>query len=204
MELLHASRKVWDRQSYYCLAESGALNGERVELVGGELVTITPQNHAHAYTMGVLTGLLVALYGHSHVVRAQLPLDLGDRSQPEPDFAVVTKAVHRHSKPHPSGADLVIEVSDSSLAYDRDEKASLYAQAGMAEYWVVNLVDRQVEVFRDPGPDSLAAFGHRYRHQITLRQGPLEALFAPGQLDPGDFFSADEVVFMELTEQPAS
>lgn len=79
-----------------------------------------------------------------------MPLDLSNESQPEPDFVVVTRALHRTSRPHPATADLVIEVSDISLAYDRDEKGALYATAGI-------LVDGQIKVSRNPGPDSLLA-----------------------------------------------
>ncbi len=180
--IVHAPRKVWTKEAYYRLADSNVLNGERVELVGGELIGMSPQKHPHAYVIGTLNSLLVELYGKTHVVRVQLPLDLSDQSQPEPDFALVTRALHRSSKPHPPTADLVIEVSDTSLAYDRDEKASLYAAAGIAEYWIVNLVDGQVEVSRTPGPDSLAAFGARYQQRDTLKQGTLTAIFATGAI----------------------
>ncbi len=179
MVIAHAPRTVWTRESYYRLADSNVLNGERVELVGGELIYRSPQKHPHAYVVGVLTGLLVGLYGKTHVVRVQLPLDLSNESQPEPDFAVVTKALHRTSRPHPATADLVIEVSYTSLAYDRDEKGALYATAGIPEYWIVNLVDGQIEVSRNPGPDSLAAFGARYQQRNTFQQGVLNARFAP-------------------------
>lgn len=183
MALTHASRKVWNRESYYRLAESGALApGERVELIEGEIITVSPQNFPHAYTVGMLTTELVLLFSRTHVVRSQLPLDLGSLSQPEPDFALVTLEAHRNSRPHPNTADLIIEISDSSLSFDRNEKIGVYAKAGLPEVWIFNLRDRQVEIYRQPGPDSESLLGFAYLHKDTLKHGRLAPLFAP-QLD---------------------
>lgn len=74
-------------------------------------------------------------------------------SQPEPDFALVTLVAHEKSRPHPNFADLVIEVSDTSLSFDRSDKTGVYARSGIPEMWIFNLIDRQVEVFRRPGQD---------------------------------------------------
>ena len=191
MALTHASRKVWNRESYYLLAESGALApGERVELIEGEIVSVSPQNYPHAYTMGTLTNELVRLFGQTHVVRAQLPLDLGPLSQPEPDFALVTLEAHRNSRPHPTTADLVIEISDSSLSFDRNEKTGVYAKAGLPEVWIFNLRDSQVEIYRQPGPDSENPLGFSFMQKQTLKTGPLSPLFAPSlSLEVEKFFA---------------
>jgi Uma2 family endonuclease len=85
-------------------------------------------------------------------MRVSLPLDLGRHSQPEPDFAILPGHA-RDAMPHPRIASLVIEISDATLRKDRVIKAHTYAQAGIADYWIVNLNDRQVEVHRDPGPN---------------------------------------------------
>jgi len=96
------------------------------------------------------------------IVRFQDPVALDDESAPEPDLAVVrgSHADYRHA--HPTRAVLIIEVAESSLALDRVQKGSLYARAGIADYWIVNLVNRVVEVYRDPGADLTAPFGWRY------------------------------------------
>jgi Uma2 family endonuclease len=94
-------------------------------------------------------------FGANHVVRVQGPLDLGERSQPEPDVAVVAGSP-RDYRDHPTSALLVVEISDTTLEFDRERKARLYAKAGLVEYWVVNLVDRVLEVHRSPATDAQA------------------------------------------------
>ena len=89
-----------------------------------------------------------------HKIRIQLPLDLGQTSEPEPDCTIVLAASRQNLAGHPTSAVLVIEVADSSLAYDRGRKGSLYARAGIQDYWIINLVDDRLEVYRDPIPDS--------------------------------------------------
>jgi Uma2 family endonuclease len=96
------------------------------------------------------------------IVRVQDPLALDEESAPEPDIAVVrgSRTDYRHA--HPARAALIIEVAESSLAFDRSQKGSLYARGGIADYWIVNLVDRVVEVYREPGADLTAPYGWRY------------------------------------------
>ena len=193
MTLTHPRRKIWDRESYYRLAGSDALApGERIELVEGELITLSPQNFPHAFTMGTLTNGLVLLFSNTHIVRAQLPLDLGNLSQPEPDFALVTLEAHKKSRPHPTGADLVIEISDTSLSFDRNDKTGVYAKAGIPEMWIFNLQARQVEVYREPGPDTESPLKYRYHNVQTIKTGPLAPLFAPqASLNVENYFAID-------------
>jgi Uma2 family endonuclease len=179
MALTQVRHKVWTRDTYYRIADSGAFEGERVELIEGEVVYLSPQNYEHASTIGRMNAPLVLAFSPAYVVRVQLPLDLGNLSQPEPDFAVVLREENERSQPHPSRAVLLIEVSDSSLPFDRGDKASVYAKAGFPELWIVNLVDRQVEVFRDPGPDPALELGHRYHSLTVVKEGSISPLFAP-------------------------
>jgi Uma2 family endonuclease len=114
-------------------------------------------------------------------VRAQGPLAVDEQSLPEPDVAVVPGSFRDYVGAHPSRPVLVVEVSESSLALDRERKGGLYARAGFADYWIVNLVDCVVEVYRSPGPDPAAPLGSRYRSVTVL--GPeafVEPLAAPG------------------------
>lgn len=91
-------------------------------------------------------------FGEGTHVRIQLPLALDPSSEPEPDVTVVRGSPRDYRDAHPSAALLVVEVADTTLSHDRDQKGSLYARAGVADYWIVNLVDQVLEVYRDPGP----------------------------------------------------
>jgi len=115
-------------------------------------------------------------FGTGWDVRGQGPVALDDESEPEPDVAVVPGSFRDYATGHPSRPVLVVEASESSLAFDRYHKGSVYARAGLADYWIVNLVDRVLEVYRDPVQDSAAAFGWRYRSLETLAP---EASVAP-------------------------
>jgi Uma2 family endonuclease len=115
-------------------------------------------------------------------VRVQGPLALDDESEPEPDVAVVPGTFRDYVVEHPAQPVLVVEVSESSLALDRDYKGSLYARAGLADYWILNLGDRCLEVYRDPGPDTDTAFGWRYLSVDIVRgDGFVEPLATPGR-----------------------
>jgi Uma2 family endonuclease len=101
-------------------------------------------------------------------VQTQSPIDLGELSDPEPDVAVIAGEVRDYTAAHPTTAALVVEVADTSFTYDRTTKASLYAKAGLAEYWIVNLVERQLEVYRHPVADPAALFGFSYAEVTRL------------------------------------
>ena len=107
-----------------------------------------PMGHLHAKSVRQVERILQAVFEPADSVRSQLPLNLGSDSEPEPDAAVVAGNMD-HYTDHPTEAILVVEIADSSLGFDR-EKAELYAAAGISEYWIVNLVDRQLEVYRGP------------------------------------------------------
>jgi Uma2 family endonuclease len=104
-------------------------------------------------------------------VRGQLPVALDDDSEPEPDVSVVPGSFRDYPRDHPARAVLIVEVAESSLRLDRGEKGSLYARAGGADYWIVNLVDRVLEVYRQPAADADAPYGWRYASVVRLRAG---------------------------------
>ena len=150
-------------EQYRRLGELGVLTPEdRVELLEGWIVQKMNQRPAHGFVVGLLTQLLTQRLPQGWILRCQLPLTTA-RSEPEPDLAVIlgTHADFRHR--HPGGNDcrLVIEVADTSIQSDR-AKAAIYASAGVAEYWIINLVDRQLERFSNPD-------GDRYRDQELLQ-----------------------------------
>ena len=124
---------------------------ERLELIEGELVRMSPINAPHAAAVKRLTELLRDRLGKRALVGVQDPIVLDDQSEPEPDISVLRRRADYYANAHPSPADvlLVVEVSDTTLEYDRDVKARLYARAGIPETWVVDLNGDRVIVFRD-------------------------------------------------------
>ena len=167
------------REQFYRMGELGFFSGRRVELVLGELVVSAPVGEPHVACVSLATDLLKAAFGARHYVRVQAPLNLGV-IDPQPDLAVVPGGPRDHSVT-PAVALIVIEVADTTLAYDLTTKAELYATAGVPEYWVLDIENRQLIVFRDPlplpFPPDLAATA--YRTHLTLaptdRVSPLAA-----------------------------
>jgi Uma2 family endonuclease len=136
------------RTEYESLVETGAFADERIELLDGLLITMTPQDAAHAHTVERLARALTLALADRAVVRVQSPLALGEHSEPEPDIALVSAA--DYSEQHPTTAILVIEVATSSLRLDRRIKAPLYARTNIPEFWLVDVRARTIEVYRDP------------------------------------------------------
>lgn len=143
------------RAQYDCLVDAGAFGeDEKVELLKGFLVEMSPQGAPHASVVAELTELLVSALRGRAKVRCQLPLVAGDDSEPEPDVAVVPIA--DYSTHHPTRAHLVVEVAVTSDEKDRSIKAELYAQAGVTEYWLVDVEARAIEVRTQPGANGYA------------------------------------------------
>ncbi len=130
------------------MGELGFFRGERVELILGTLVRMSPIGPQHASVVDRLTELWVPRLVGRATVRIQQPFVASDESEPEPDVAIVPKASYAHA--HPDRAMLVIEVAESSLEYDRSTKVPLYAASGVPEVWLVDLLGRAVEVYRTP------------------------------------------------------
>lgn len=167
---IHA--KHWTRVEYERLVDLGAFRpGERLELVGGALVVREPQGGPHATAVGLAEDVLRLAFGFGWTVRARSPVALDEDSEPEPDIAVVPGTRRDHRSAHPSHPALVVEVADSSLEFDRGEKASLYARAGIGDYWIVNLVEQVLEVYREPVPAPHARYGARFAATMTLGAG---------------------------------
>lgn len=155
--------RSWTRAAYERLVDAGLFRpGDAVELIGGELIASEPQGSGHFTAVGLAQETLRAVFGPGWVVRSQGPVALDDQSEPEPDVAVVAGTLRDYRDAHPASPVLVVEVAESSLAIDRGSKASLYARAGVPDYWILNLVDRVLEVHRQPVADPAAPFGWRY------------------------------------------
>jgi len=140
----------WTRKEYYRLWKSGLIPDRHVQLIDGEIYLMLPQNPPHASAISLVQQTLTSIFGKGYTARVQLPLDLGLRSEPEPDVAMVRGGPRDFTQHHPKGAVLVVEVADATLAFDRKKKGLTYAQGGIADYWIVNLSDGCLEVYREP------------------------------------------------------
>jgi Uma2 family endonuclease len=162
-------RRRWTLEEYYRIAEMGLFRDQRVELVDGEILQMPPQKNFHVIGIDLVRQALQAAFGPGHWVRIQAPLHLQPNSAPEPDLAVVPGSSRDYAaKDHPTSALLIVEVSDTTLIYDRGRKASLYARAGVADYWILNLVDNRLEVRRRPVADPSLKTGYRYADVSVL------------------------------------
>jgi Uma2 family endonuclease len=165
-----ARTRRWTRVEYRTLTELGVFrSGEPVELIGGELLVAEPQGARHYTAVMKTARALEVAFGSGWLVRMQGPIGLDQESEPEPDVAVVSGNVDDYRAAHPSRPALTVEVSESSLEGDRGVKGSLYARAGLRDYWLLDLVDGVLEVYRDPIADPSAVYGWRYERRLVLR-----------------------------------
>ncbi len=166
-------RRPFTKDEYWRLYDLGFFNGQRVELIDGEIVEMAAQSNLHGLGIGLVTDALEQAFGSNHWVRPQMSLDLSPRSVPDPDVAVVpgNKRAYIGQRDNPTAALLIVEVSDTTLSEDRNRKASLYAASGIADYWILNIPDRQFEIRRGPKPDATQDFGFGYSTLTTLAAG---------------------------------
>jgi Uma2 family endonuclease len=169
MTLVEPRTARWTREQYYDMAALGWFKGKRAVLLDGEIIEMAGQGNWYAATLGNADELLRGVFTQRVWVRVQMPLETPGQSDPEPDLAVVPGKPYDYTR-HPTTALLVVEVSDTSLRLDR-RKANAYAAAGVPDYWILNLPDYVLEVRRDPVPDAVEEFGHRYGATVTLRPG---------------------------------
>jgi Uma2 family endonuclease len=150
------------RAEYDKLIELGAFQNEHIELLDGFLVFMSPIGPPHSSSVQKLTAVFVRGVGERAAVRVQSPFAALEVSEPEPDLAVVPPG--DYDTAHPDRAYLIIEVAESSLRVDRGIKKRLYAECGVPEYWIVNVVDRNIEVHTKPS-------GGTYESAVTYEPG---------------------------------
>ncbi|MDQ2844016.1 MAG: Uma2 family endonuclease [Acidobacteriota bacterium] len=147
-------RKVWTREEAHALVDLGFTNAEKLELINGELIDRMGKNHLHVLWQVLAFEWLRTTFGPGYV-RSEAPTDVAAEdnmhNEPEPDLMVTIKSIREYqATPLPQDIRLVIEVSDSTLQLDLKVKAKLYARAGIVEYWVINIPDKQLVVHREP------------------------------------------------------
>jgi Uma2 family endonuclease len=162
------------------MGKAGLFQNRSVELIEGEVIDMSPIGSRHATANTIAARAIESFFGDRYFVRWQMPLDGGPYSEPEPDIAVIEGSPRDYIDRHPSTAALIVEVADSSLSFDRNEKASLYARLGILDYWIINLVDNHLEVLREPQPLNTARYGFDYRErQILYRDETITPVAEP-------------------------
>src|SRR5437660_7813902 len=155
---------LWTVDQFHYLGDLGVFEGRRAMLIDGVIVEEGAMNPPHRIALELSSEAVRAAFGSGWRVCVQMPLVLGQSTDPEPDIAIVAGSP-RSATTHPTTAALVIEVADSSLRFDTTVKLALYAAGLIADYWVLDVNARQLLVFRDPRPDPTAAHGHTYLTQ---------------------------------------
>ena len=160
------------REQFHQMGEEGLFEGQRVILIEGEILGMPPVGDLHCGIVTLASEVFRSLFGEGFFVREEKPFDVGRATDPQPDIAVIAGTIRDFLYRGLTEAALVVEVSDSTLAYDRRHKASLYASAGVADYWIINIDQQpaQIEVHRQPVPDEAQPFGFGYRGK-TIHQG---------------------------------
>ena len=173
---LEGAPRLFTVHEFHRMREAGIFDDDqRVELLDGVVIVMTTQGPAHASPIRRLNKWLILQLGDAFSLLPQLPITLGQRSEPVPDLAVV-RAEEGSAQAHPTSALLVIEVSQTTLRKDRGAKLTLYARFGIPEYWIVNVKNATVEVYRDPDPEA-----GRYRTMLTLgKEATLSPTSVPG------------------------
>ncbi len=158
----------WNVEQYYQMYDLGFFQGRRVELIRGEIIEMSPMKSTHMVAIQLMNEVLRVVFGKGYMISMQMPLRLSDTNEPEPDIAVVKGQIRDFVETHPNRAELIVEVSETTLRFDRGKKASLYAQHGIEDYWIINIKDRQVEVNRQPAKN--AEKKAYYAEQIIYRE----------------------------------
>ncbi|MEG3860001.1 Uma2 family endonuclease [Microcoleus sp. herbarium12] len=174
-----ATAKKFSIAEYHRLAELGFFESDnRFELIRGEIIKMAAKGRLDSVCNSLLFGELYVLMARRACVRGQEPIILSDDSEPEPDVVIARNRSDNYVSSHPLAADilLVIEVSDSTLKYDRRTKLSLYAESGIADYWIFDLVDIQLEMHSEPYQKQRGGFDYRLKRVVL----PNEVVVIPG------------------------
>lgn len=174
----------WTRNEYYQMSELGLFNGKRVELLEGEIFVkhsyirlddeeiedMSGMSSQHFSGVNLVAEVLREVFKKNYFVSVQCPINMSDITEPEPDISIIRGEIRDFSKAIPKTAALIVEVADSSLLYDRSKKVSLYAKNAIQDYWILNLKDRRLEVYRRPIEDENAFYGFSYAEILIFTE----------------------------------
>jgi Uma2 family endonuclease len=183
---VQAERRLFTVEEYHRMGEAGVLTeDDRVELIEGEIVTMPPIGEGRARSVDSAAEVFITRFGQRARIRIQGPVDVGQRSEFQPDLAVLRREPERAGAEHPGPDDilLIIEVADTSLERDRGLKLPIYARAGVREVWIVNLRAGLIEVYRQP-------VGGAYREVLAVGRGQRLAISTV----PAISFTTDELL----------
>ncbi|MDB6057268.1 MAG: hypothetical protein JWO95_1112 [Verrucomicrobiales bacterium] len=172
-------------KDYYRMAETGVLARDaRVELLDGQIIDMSPIGPFHSGIVARLSELFHTKAKERWTVFVQNPLHVDDHSEPEPDIMLLKRAPDFYTKSHPIPADvfLLTEVADASLYYDREDKLPAYGRAGVAEVWIVNLVEQELEIYREPNFTGYSSKTILRRGQQAVPQSFLDVAVDVGDL----------------------
>ncbi|QSJ19871.1 Uma2 family endonuclease [Nostoc sp. UHCC 0702] len=179
-------RRKFTVEQYHKMVESGILaEDDRVELIRGEIIEMSPIGTKHAACVNRLVNLLVQLLGKRVIVAAQNPIALNNKSEPQPDVALLKPRDDFFATAHPQPQDifLLIEVSDSTVMYDREEKIPLYAEANIIEVWLIDINEQIVEVYQQP-----TAAGYQHMQKFTSGESLLISAFPDVNITANEIF----------------
>ena len=178
--------KRFTLEEYHKLAEIGFFHeDDHIQLINGELVEMVAKGRAHETCLRNLLRELPILVGNQATLQCQAPISIPPKSEPEPDFAIIKNRDDNYLLSHPQGTDilLVIEVADSSIDYDQKVKIPLYAKAGIADYWIFNLLDNCLECYGEPYQNKQSIFGYGSKRIVLPNQVIYLPHFSDLQLD---------------------
>ena len=171
--MVAGTRRKFSLDEYHRLIDWGFFaENERVELIRGEIIKMSPKKTLHSVCNYLLLKELTLMLGNMAIVRGQEPILIPPNSEPEPDLVIAVNQTDNYLSSHPTPNDilLVIEIADSTLQYDQENKLALYAGAGINNYWIFNLVDHHLEIYSQPFQHNQDNFQYRYKQIVLSNQ----------------------------------
>jgi Uma2 family endonuclease len=158
----------WTKKEYHYLAELGMFEGKRTEFLEGEIIEMPTMKSPHATALEVAYDAVRGAFARGFAVRSQSPIELDENFEVVPDVFVVEGNARDFRDALPQTANLIVEISDTTLSYDRNRKASLYAKFGIQDYWILNLKNQTLEIYRRPVEDENTFYGFGYEEKLTF------------------------------------
>lgn len=160
----------WTKDEYHQMAEFGMFESKRTEFLEGEIIEMPTMKSPHATALELAYDVIREVFNKNFAVRSQSPIELNEDFEVVPDVFVIEGNARDFKDALPQTANLIIEISDTTISYDRNRKASLYAKFGIQDYWILNLKNRTLEVYRRPIADENTYYGFGYEEKLTFNE----------------------------------